>query len=195
MVACPAALAAMPSIPVPTIGDSGLIKGTDWRNIFVPMDALVLSSCSRNGIKAVEIERICLGDISMWVTSLESAMRGSPACLADTRECKNSPSSFVRVLACAAVMRLSWSASTQITLPVAYALTGISFRFSFLRMETTLFAVVFLSTTSPSRAITLLPSRIVSPIIRPKSASAFIFTVCETSRYGVSKKPYSLTLA
>ena len=40
------------SIPVPTIGDSGFIKGTDCLCIFDPIKARFASSCSRKGISA-----------------------------------------------------------------------------------------------------------------------------------------------
>ena len=46
------------SNPVPTIGDSGLINGTDCLIILDPINALLASSCSRNGIKDAEIDAI-----------------------------------------------------------------------------------------------------------------------------------------
>ena len=46
------------SNPVPTIGDSGFIRGTDWRIILDPISALFASSCSKNGMRDAEIEAI-----------------------------------------------------------------------------------------------------------------------------------------
>ncbi|EKD48158.1 MAG: hypothetical protein ACD_65C00093G0001 [uncultured bacterium] len=53
--------------------------------MFEPIDARVLSSCSRNGIKDVDIETICFGEISMCVTSFMCAEMASFFTLAATR--------------------------------------------------------------------------------------------------------------
>jgi hypothetical protein len=61
----PASVAARNSIPVPTYGASLLSKGTACRCMFAPMSALLASSCSRNGIRAVATETVCKGATSM----------------------------------------------------------------------------------------------------------------------------------
>jgi len=53
------------SKPVPTIGDSGFINGTDWRIMLEPIKALLASSCSKKGINEAEIEAIWLGATSI----------------------------------------------------------------------------------------------------------------------------------
>ena len=53
------------SKPVPTIGDSGLSRGTACLIIFEPIKALFASSCSRNGIKDAEIDAIWFGATSV----------------------------------------------------------------------------------------------------------------------------------
>ncbi len=52
------------SIPVPTIGFSGLTSGTACRCIFDPINARLASLCSRNGMSEAATETICRGDIS-----------------------------------------------------------------------------------------------------------------------------------
>ena len=69
------------------------MSGTAWRCMFVPMDARVLSSCSKNGMSEVEIERICRGDTSTCVTSRTCARPGSPALREEARVVRNSPNS------------------------------------------------------------------------------------------------------
>ena len=61
----PESLAALYSIPVPTIGDSVVNSGTAWRCMFDPIKDLLTSSCSTNGIIAAATETNCFGDISM----------------------------------------------------------------------------------------------------------------------------------
>ena len=61
----PESRAARASTPVPTSGASDLSSGTAWRCMFDPIRARLASSCSRNGISAVETETICFGDTSM----------------------------------------------------------------------------------------------------------------------------------
>ena len=57
----PESSAARPSIPVPTMGDSGSSSGTAWRCMFEPIRARFASSCSRNGISAVATRHDLLG--------------------------------------------------------------------------------------------------------------------------------------
>ena len=45
-------MAAWYSMPVPTIGASGLTSGTAWRCMLDPINARLASSCSRKGINA-----------------------------------------------------------------------------------------------------------------------------------------------
>ena len=54
MITWPLSLATRPSIPVPTRGGSGRNRGTACLCMFDPMRARLASSCSRNGINAVE---------------------------------------------------------------------------------------------------------------------------------------------
>ena len=65
---CPESRATRASIPVPTTGACGLSSGTAWRCMFDPIRARLASSCSRNGISAVDTETICIGDTSMYWT-------------------------------------------------------------------------------------------------------------------------------
>ena len=60
----PESLAALYSIPVPTIGESVIIRGTAWRCMFAPINARFASSCSKNGIIAAPTETSCFGDTS-----------------------------------------------------------------------------------------------------------------------------------
>ena len=60
----PESLATLASIPVPMIGALALISGTACLCMLEPISALLASSCSRNGIRAVEAETICLGEMS-----------------------------------------------------------------------------------------------------------------------------------
>ena len=53
------------SSPVPTIGDSGLKRGTDCLIMFDPIKALLASSCSKKGISDAEIDAIWLGATSV----------------------------------------------------------------------------------------------------------------------------------
>ena len=53
------------SIPVPTKGDSFLIKGTACLIMLDPINALLASSFSKKGINAAATETTCLGDTSM----------------------------------------------------------------------------------------------------------------------------------
>ena len=57
--------ATFPSIPVPTIGGSGLSKGTDCRIILDPINARFASSFSKNGMRAADTLTIWFGDISL----------------------------------------------------------------------------------------------------------------------------------
>ena len=53
------------SMPVPTNGASGLSNGTACLCMFDPSSARPASSCSRNGISAVETLTSCIGETSM----------------------------------------------------------------------------------------------------------------------------------
>ena len=64
-IAAPESFAARYSIPVPTIGDSGINKGTAWRCMFAPINARDASSCSKKGILEVATETSCFGDTSI----------------------------------------------------------------------------------------------------------------------------------
>ena len=74
----PASTAARYSIPVPTNGASALIRGTDWRCMFEPINARLASSCSKNGIIAVATDQTCRGDTSMKSTSSGRTKSTSP---------------------------------------------------------------------------------------------------------------------
>ena len=52
------------SMPVPTIGTSGIRSGTAWRCMFEPISARFASSCSRNGMSAADTPMICFGETS-----------------------------------------------------------------------------------------------------------------------------------
>jgi len=60
------------SIPVPTKGDSGLIKGTAWRIILEPIKALLASSFSKKGINEAATDTNCFGDTSTY--SMDSGL-------------------------------------------------------------------------------------------------------------------------
>ena len=64
----PESLAALYSIPVPTIGLSVIISGTAWRCMLAPIKALLASSCSKKGIMAAAIETNCFGETSTYCT-------------------------------------------------------------------------------------------------------------------------------
>ena len=53
------------SIPVPTNGDSFLIKGTACLIMFDPIRALFASSFSKKGIRAAATETTCFGETSI----------------------------------------------------------------------------------------------------------------------------------
>ena len=57
--------AHLPSMPVPTYGDSATIRGTPWRCMLEPIRARLASSCSRKGMRPAAMETSCLGDTSM----------------------------------------------------------------------------------------------------------------------------------
>ena len=61
----PESFAALYSIPVPTIGASGINKGTAWRCMFDPINERLTSSCSKKGIIAAATETNCFGDTSI----------------------------------------------------------------------------------------------------------------------------------
>ena len=61
-------MATVFSIPVPTIGFSGLSIGTACLCMLDPISALFASSCSRNGINAAATDTTCLGDTSINCT-------------------------------------------------------------------------------------------------------------------------------
>ena len=65
----PASRAARPSIPVPTYGASVTTSGTACFCMLAPMSARLASSCSTNGMRAVETEMICFGLTSISSTS------------------------------------------------------------------------------------------------------------------------------
>ena len=57
--------ATLPSMPVPTSGDSLTSSGTPWRCMLEPINARFASSCSRNGINPAATDTSCLGEMSM----------------------------------------------------------------------------------------------------------------------------------
>src|SRR5581483_322489 len=69
----PESTAARYSRPVPTSGACRTSSGTAWRCMFAPISARFASSCSRNGMSAVETETICAGATSMNSTSFGAA--------------------------------------------------------------------------------------------------------------------------
>ena len=71
-IVTPESKATSCSIPVPTSGDSGLIKGTAWRIILDPIKALFASSFSKNGINDAATDTNCLGETSIY--SMESGL-------------------------------------------------------------------------------------------------------------------------
>ena len=64
-IVTPESNATSDSIPVPTNGDSGLSKGTACLIILEPINALLASSFSKNGIKAAATETNCFGETSI----------------------------------------------------------------------------------------------------------------------------------
>ena len=70
--AIPESLAALYSMPVPTIGESVVRSGTACLCMFDPIRARLASSFSRKGISAVATETICLGETSISCISLPS---------------------------------------------------------------------------------------------------------------------------
>ena len=67
----PESLATTDSNPVPTKGFSDLKTGTACRCMFEPINALLASSCSKNGIREAAIETTCWGE-----TSIKSILSG-----------------------------------------------------------------------------------------------------------------------
>ena len=85
----PESLATTVSKPVPTNGFSALKTGTACLCIFEPINALLASSCSKNGISEAAIETTCWGE-----TSINSILSGdinsnSLACLTATKSSIN----------------------------------------------------------------------------------------------------------
>ena len=66
-------------MPVPISGGSGRSSGTAWRCMFEPIRARLASSCSRNGIRAVATDQICVGETSIRSTSRGGAVTTSPS--------------------------------------------------------------------------------------------------------------------
>ena len=64
-VTTPESLAALYSIPVPTLGASVTNSGTACLCMFEPISARLASSFSRKGIIAVATDTTCLGDTSI----------------------------------------------------------------------------------------------------------------------------------
>ncbi len=61
----PESAATRLSMPVPTMGASGFIRGTACLCMLEPIKARFASSCSKKGMRAVETLTICIGDTSM----------------------------------------------------------------------------------------------------------------------------------
>ena len=64
-IVTPESKATSLSIPVPTNGDSGFKRGTACLIIFEPINALLASSFSKNGIKDAATDTNCFGDTSI----------------------------------------------------------------------------------------------------------------------------------
>ena len=78
------------SMPVATIGASGASSGTAWRCMFEPIRARLASSCSRNGISAVETLTTCFGRHVHVVDAVRRlAARNSRRSGTDTRSLTN----------------------------------------------------------------------------------------------------------
>ncbi len=75
----PESTAARYSRPVPTSGAWRTSSGTACLCMFAPMSARFASSCSRNGIRAVETDTICAGATSMNSTAFGGAVTASPS--------------------------------------------------------------------------------------------------------------------
>ena len=103
IIVTPESRATSRSIPVPTNGDSGLIRGTACRIILDPINALLASSFSRNGIKDAATETNCFGETSTYsiVSGLERIKFKD--FLQDTNSSVNFPSSLIAEFACAIV--------------------------------------------------------------------------------------------
>src|SRR5213082_2957838 len=74
----PESTAARYSRPVPTSGAWRTSSGTACLCMFAPISARFASSCSRNGMSAVDTETICAGATSMNSTSFGAAVTASP---------------------------------------------------------------------------------------------------------------------
>ena len=91
----PESIAALYSIPVAIIGASVVINGTAWRCIFDPINDLLASSFSKNGIMAAAIDTNCFGDTSIYWTSFLSTSIISFLRLTRIRWFINSPLSVI----------------------------------------------------------------------------------------------------
>ena len=99
----PESNATSDSIPVPTNGDSGFSSGTACLIIFDPINALLASSFSKNGINAAATETNCFGDTSIKsIFSLEDNSKFK-FFLQATNSSTKEPSLFKAELACAIV--------------------------------------------------------------------------------------------
>ena len=102
-IVTPESNATSDSIPVPTNGDSGLSNGTACLIMLEPINALLASSFSKNGIKAAATDTNCLGETSIKsILSLDDSSK-LRFFLQATNSSTNDPSLFKTELACAIV--------------------------------------------------------------------------------------------
>ena len=104
MTTSPESTAARYSRPVPTSGAWRTSSGTACLCMFAPMSARFASSCSRNGIRAVETDTICAGATSMNSTAFGGAVTASPSAERQSTAASSSfPFLSVDAVACAIV--------------------------------------------------------------------------------------------
>ena len=97
----PLSLATVYSIPVPTSGAFGFIKGTACLIILDPIRALLASSFSKKGISEDATDTSCWGDTSIKSIDSESAVINSPFFLQLISSSKNLPFLSISAFACA----------------------------------------------------------------------------------------------
>ena len=175
---CPLYLATSDSIPVPIIGASGLISGTAWRCIFEPINALLASSCSRNGISDVVTLNICFGDTSIKSIKSGASFRYWPPRITSILSSTNSFRSFKMAFAwaipnCSSLSAVRYSISSE-TKGTTFAI--------FLLVELNLSAFSTVTFSLAARMTLPLLSTISSSIILPIRRLSFCFNSCITLR-------------
>ena len=190
----PLSTATRCSMPVATSGASGRRSGTACRCMFDPISALLASSCSRNGIRAVETLTICMGETSIRSTSSTDSMAGSAWVRVSTLSGMSCPRSSVGMLACATT-RFSSSSAGRYTMSSGRIETKGRTATARCARALILWNRAW-STTAPAEATSLRFLLITSAVsVRPTRSASLLDSSRYTRRYGVSRKPNSLMRA